>query len=288
MNSSSNNCPIIDTAVHLWDAATYPRMHGDWLDSRPELKRSWLPADLEKELLSCQARRAVIIEAARDFHSLNLWWLDLARQHTFLGPVMVGCRFEHPNLIPWLDAYSQYKQFAGIRTMPPGPPSDWNEDPVVANGLRELAQRNLCLELLVSWQAFPAVACFANAYPHLRIILDHCGMPPFNGDSDQWLAWSKGLESLADYPNVTVKYSSLLLYADPVRELSLLRRPADFLLETFGPTRLMWGSNWPVELRYGSYRETFELMQACVGPLSSSERTALYSDTAVRAYKISL
>ena len=42
----SSVTPIIDTAVHLWDAATYHRMHGDWLDARPELKRSWLPADL--------------------------------------------------------------------------------------------------------------------------------------------------------------------------------------------------------------------------------------------------
>ena len=58
MNSSANHYPIIDTAVHLWDATTYPRMDGDWLDSRPELKRSWLPADLEKELASCQARRS--------------------------------------------------------------------------------------------------------------------------------------------------------------------------------------------------------------------------------------
>ena len=47
---SSSVTPIIDTAVHLWDAATYHRMHGDWLDARPELKRSWLPADLEPEL----------------------------------------------------------------------------------------------------------------------------------------------------------------------------------------------------------------------------------------------
>jgi L-fuconolactonase len=48
----------------------------------------------------------------------------------------------------------------------------------------------------------------------------------------------------------------------------------------------MWGSNWPVELRYGSYRETFDVMQACAGPLSPAELAELYGGTALRAYQI--
>ena len=80
-------------------------------------------------------------------------------------------------------------------------------------------------------------------------------MPPFAGGPEEWAAWSEGFRALARRPNVTVKYASLLLYAEPVADLARLRPPAEFLLETFGPARLMWGSNWPVELRYGSYRE---------------------------------
>jgi predicted TIM-barrel fold metal-dependent hydrolase len=143
--------PIIDTAVHLWDARTYHRMRGDWLDRRPELKRSWLPADLEGELASCGVRQAVIIEAARDRHELNLWWLELAQLHAFLGPVVAGSKLEQPDLVAWLDAYSRSEHFAGIRTMPAGAPSEWGENPVTARGLAELARRDLCLELLVGW-----------------------------------------------------------------------------------------------------------------------------------------
>jgi L-fuconolactonase len=282
----SSGTPIIDTAVHLWDAATYHRMHGDWLDARPELKRSWLPADLEHDLAACGVRQAVIIEAARDRHELNLWWLELAQRHAFLGPVVAGGKLEQPDLAAWLDAYTRSEHFAGIRTMPAGAPSEWGENPATARGLAELARRDLCLELLVGWRAFAAVAALADAYPHLCIILDHCGMPPFAGGPEEWAAWSAGFQALAQRPNVTVKYASLLLYAEPVRDLARLRPPAEFLLETFGPSRLMWGSNWPVELRYGSYRDTFDVMQACAGPLSPAEQAELYGGAARHAYRI--
>lgn len=278
--------PVIDTAVHLWDAATYHRLHGDWLDRWPELKRSWLPGDLERELASCGVRQAVIIEAARDSHRLNLWLLELAQQHSFLGPVVVGCKLEQPDLATWLDDYAPSGQLAGIRTMPAGEPAAWANNPATARGLRELERRDLCFELLVGWTAMAAVAELADAYPNLRIILDHCVMPPFHGGADEWTAWSDGVKQLARRPNIVVKYASLLLYAEPDRALASLRRPADHLLRTFGPTRLMWGSNWPVELRYGAYGETLDMMRACAGPLSPAESAALYGGTAIHAYRI--
>lgn len=277
---------VIDTAVHLWDAATYHRMHGDWLDARPELKRSWLPADLKPELEAHGVRQAVIIEAARDRHALNLWWIEQARQHAFLGPVVVGAKLEQPDLAAWLDAYAQHRHCAGLRTMPAGPPADWNVNPLTAKGLAELMRRDLCLELLVGWRAFGAVTALADTYPDMRIILDHCGIPPFNGGPEEWTAWSNGLGDLARRPNVTMKYASLLLYADPVRDLARLRPAAEYVLEAFGPARLMWGSNWPVELRYGTYGELFDVMRACAGTLSPAESAALYGDTARRVYRI--
>lgn len=262
-------------------------MHGDWLDARPELIRSWLPEDLEGELAACGVRQAVIIEAARDSHKLNLWWLDQAAAYPFLGPVMVGCKLEQPDLTAWLDDYSRSRHFVGIRTMPAGPPSEWIENPETARGLSELARRDLVLELLVGWKAFAAVAALAGIYPSLQIILDHCGIPPFAGDSEEWAAWSEGFKALNQYPNVTIKYASLLMYAEPVRDLARLHPPAEFLLETFSPSRMMWGSNWPVETRYGTYHETFEVMKACTGPLSPDEEAALYGGTAARVYRIS-
>jgi L-fuconolactonase len=259
-------------------------MEGDWLDRRPELKRSWLPADLAGELASCGVRQAVIIEAARDSHPLNLWLLGLADQHPFLGPVVAGCKLEQPDLPSWLDEYARSPHFAGIRTMPPGAPAEWGENPVIARGLAELARRDLCFELLVGGPALPTVAALADAHPALRIILDHCAMPPFAGDAEEWTAWSDGISEVARRPNVTIKYASLLLYAEPERDLARLRPPAEHLLATFGPARLMWGSNWPVELRYGSYRETLDVMAACAGTLSPSESAELYGGTALRTY----
>lgn len=279
--------PVVDTHVHLWDARTYHRLHGDWLDARPELKRSWLPADLERELAACGVERAVIVEAARDSHSLNRWWLKQAEAYGFLGPVVAGCRLEQPDLARWLDDYSASPHLAGVRCLPAGRPHQWTENPATLRGLAELAGRGLCLELLVEWPAFPAVGRLAARFPGLPIILDHCGAPPFPEGPEALDAWAAGLRELAARENVTVKYASLLLYADPQRDSGQLCAKATFLLDLFGPDRLMWGSNWPVELRYGSYLETFQFMRACAGSLTLREQRALFGGTAVRVYGIS-
>jgi predicted TIM-barrel fold metal-dependent hydrolase len=83
-------------------------------------------------------------------------------------------------------------------------------------------------------------------HPDLRFILDHCGVPfPANDDSSR----SRGgvidkLVALARYPNLSVKWchvERLSLQRYPFTEtIPLLRGVVD----SFGPHRVMWGSDW--------------------------------------------
>lgn len=273
---------MIDTHLHFWDLENY--QHQGWLKGKPILERSWLPPDLKPHFDECGVTSGVIVEAGKDDHALNLWWLELAEKYDYIGAAVLGCSLEHPQLDAWLDEYGQSPYFVGLRTAPAGAPEGWSQNAAAQHGLAELQRRDLSLDLLVGYSAFGAVAEIAATYPSLRIILDHCANPPLReGDLR---AWATALEPLAAYPNVHIKYSSLLLYSYPDSEEARLRGVTDFLFARFGIERMIWGSNWPVELLGGSYWDAFTAMRMCAEPLMGEERKALFYENAKQFYRV--
>ena len=198
---------IIDTAVHLWDAATYHRMHGDWLDTRPELKRSWLPADLEHELAACGVRQAVIIEAApRPPRAQPLVaGVGAASPFSRTGSGRRQARTAGPGGLARrlcaLRALRRDSHHAGRRALrmgrippPPGAGTELRDAtavPRTAGRLAGLRRRRR------AGRRLPTPA---------RSILDHCGMPP-PGSAESGPPGRRD-SGAAQRPNVTVKYAS--------------------------------------------------------------------------------
>jgi predicted TIM-barrel fold metal-dependent hydrolase len=54
------------------------------------------------------------------------------------------------------------------------------------------------------------------------------------------------MRAVAANPRVRCKLSGLVTEAGKGWTIDMLRRYVDFLAETFGAQRLMWGSDWPV------------------------------------------
>jgi L-fuconolactonase len=275
---------MIDTHLHFWDMDTY--RHQDWFKDAPLLQRTWLPPDVKPEFDACGVTSGVIVEAGKDDHPLNLWWLELAEQYDYIGAAVLGCSLEHPNLTAWLDEYGQSPYFVGLRSNPAGAPETWRDNAATQRGLAEMARRDLSLDLLVGYPAFAAVAEIAASYPSLRIIIDHCGLPPFREGDLQ--AWATAFEPLVAYPNIHIKYSSLLTLSYPDSEEARLRGMTDFLFARFGIERMMWGSNWPVELLGGRYWDALTAMRACAEPLTGEERKALFLDNAKAFYRVKM
>ncbi|HZD44439.1 MAG TPA: amidohydrolase family protein, partial [Acidobacteriaceae bacterium] len=57
-------------------------------------------------------------------------------------------------------------------------------------------------------------------------------------------------------------------------------------LESSGPSRLLFGSDWPVALLATSYQQWVDTVAEWVAPLSTSEREAIWSGTASRVYSL--
>ena len=58
------------------------------------------------------------------------------------------------------------------------------------------------------------------------------------------------------------------------------------LLATFGPQRLMWGSDWPVLNLNGDYERWHASAQRLTKALSSDERAAVFGGNAAAFYRL--
>ena len=93
---------------------------------------------------------------------------------------------------------------------------------------------------------------------------------------------------MAKYPNVYCKVSGLVTEADWERWTPDQIRPClDVAFESFGPERLMIGSDWPVCLLAASYDEVASIIERWAeSRLSAAERNALWGSTAARCYGV--
>ncbi len=275
---------IIDTHFHLWDANTYYRLHDAWLEPYPDLKRSFLPDELKAHFDEAGVQQGIIIEAGRDSHSLNQWLLQIAHDNAHLAGVVAGVWLQNDSKFEWLDQYRESPYFLGIRTHPPGQPGQWVDNTALGQLLGYLSQHELIFEMLITYEMCEAVSSLARTYPNLIFVIDHCGLPP--AQDQEFTLWREEMLKLAHCPNVFMKFSTHKM--SPLTEGFGQRfKPVfDFLIEQFGFERLMWGSNYPVETRGGTYTQVINQFQAVTNSLSPAEKAELFELTAKRAYRL--
>ncbi|MEU0835453.1 amidohydrolase family protein, partial [Streptomyces sp. NPDC005969] len=143
----------------------------------------------------------------------------------------------------------------------------------------------LVYDLVVLPGQLPAATRAAAAVPELTFVLDHLGKPPIaSGEREPW---SAQVRELAAGPNTVCKLSGMVTEADG-RSWTVddLRPYADTVVETFGPRRLMFGSDWPVCTLAATYGDVVDSTGALTATLSEPERSAVWSGTARRVYRM--
>ena len=178
--------------------------------------------------------------------------------------------------------------FAGVRIHVSGPGSielfaSDALDPVY----RRLADRNLPV-LLLSRQlaAHDLYRRVAREFPALSIVIDHLGFatPTFGGTADA----QDGFLRLAAYPNVYVKLAlhhqhSVEPY--PWTDLHGFQRR---VIDTFGPERCFWGSNWPMKPEEVDYAKRIEVLSRHFPFRDASEQEWVMGRTAAKLWPSSV
>ena len=127
-----------------------------------------------------------------------------------------------------------------------------------------------------------AAARLAADFPRQLFVLNHCGSP-VDRTSDGLRAWRQGLAALAANPNVRIKISDLVAY-DHDWTLSSLAMVVEACLDSFGPGRAMFASDFPVAGLHATFDEVWDAFKAITAALSPDEQRALFFGTAADTY----
>ena len=185
------------------------------------------------------------------------------------------------------------------RVVPPG----ITRDAVFRQGLAQLAPLGLSFE---SWQYHPQLPDaidLARAFPETTFILNHVGgvlgVGPYSGRRAEILAgWRKDIVELAKCPNVNVKLGGIGMvsfgFDFPERDVppsseelaAAWRQYVEPCIEAFGVNRCMFESNFPPDKQSCGYTELWNAFKRITAGASDAEKTALYSGTAARVYKL--
>ena len=128
---------------------------------------------------------------------------------------------------------------------------------------------------------------FAKDCQEVNLVLNHCGVPSIAaGEIDQW---GKDIKKLAELPNVYCKLSGLMAYCAPGTSSQETIQPyVDHVLETFGPNRMVWGSDWPVVNLGKGIQEWISVTRNILSKLSDSEAQAIANANAQKIYNTEL
>jgi predicted TIM-barrel fold metal-dependent hydrolase len=188
-----------------------------------------------------------------------------------------------------------------MTTVPP--PSGLLLQPDFQKGLRLLGARGLTFDAWVYHPQLDELLHAARAAPETKIVIDHTGGPlrcgPFAAKAEEeWHCWLDGMTALAQCPNVYVKLGGLGMTisgfgfdAAPEPPSSQQLAEAwrvwfDPCIQHFGPHRCMFESNFPVDKGMFSYCVLWNAFKRIAMPLSSTEKAALFHDTAARFYSL--
>ena len=278
---------ILDAHQHFWSLS-----RGDYRWLRPELGplyRDHLPADLEPWLDWARIDKTILVQAA-DTVAETSYLLALARETPFVAGVVGWVDLESRTAPGEIERLAEDPLLVGVRPMLQDlPDAAWMLEPALAPAIAALAEQGLAFDALVRMDHLPHLLPFLRRYPELKVVVDHaakpvvaCGMRPW----PSFAAWRDHMASIARESTACCKLSGLVTEADGEWSTAELRPYVEVLLETFGPRRLIWGSDWPVVLLAGGYEAWWRATVELLSGLPPEDGAAILGGNAAAFYRL--
>lgn len=173
-------------------------------------------------------------------------------------------------------------------------------------GAAQLSSMGFSLDAWLYHPQISGLVELARAVPELTIILDHLGGPLGVGTydarrDDVRAAWRQAMADAAACDNITLKLGGIgmdnvygtgwsALDTPPSSEQVAAYWSNDirWCIDTFGPARCMFESNFPVDRQTLPYSVLWNSMQIMANGYSDEEQDQLFSGTAASVYRIDL
>ena len=308
---------VIDSHVHLWklhrnappmsDFATFPT---GFCGSVPWMEVDRLVPDYNARVGGPKVEKLVLIESSvgvppdRILQS-NLWMLQEAAAEPKILSVIGNLDVTQTpsGFAQQVAQLSANKQWIGIRIgggifLPGLPQSFATMKPNVLTNLTLLAEKGLQIDTLGIRGA--VLSQIGAAVPGLTIVMDHFAGKPTTFDVED--SWQADMIAASGYLNLNIKVSDVhklssqfvtgqpagLTQFQPVADPTKYAPTLEFLWNTFGNDRLIFGTNWPVSDAAGLFVDSIDLeigiLESFLTQRFSSGRDKVMFGNAARVY----
>jgi len=278
--------PILDTHQHLIYPEQWPY---SWTDEVPALVgKAFRYEDYVRLTRNAGVVGTIFMETSPDephWRAEPHFVYQLASlPGSLIKGVIASCRPEEEGFGRCVDSI-RHEKLVGFRRILHVVDDDVSRHPFFAENVRWLGKQGFTFDMCFQARQLPIAMELAKKCPDTRLILDHCGVPDIAaGAIDPWRDY---IRKLAKFENVICKISGVLAYCKPGEAKLVAVKPyIDHCVKSFGPDRVLWGSDWPVCETTSSLPEWIRITRALVSDLAPSEQAKLLHENAVRIYHI--
>ena len=273
----------IDSHHHFWkyEPVTYSWMN----DSMGILKRDYQPGDLKEVIDSAKIDGVISVQADQSMRETEDL-LKHASECSFIRGVVGWFPLAEPELDGLLESYATNPLLKGVRHVV----QDEADDQFILGdafnkGIRRLKAYELVYDILIYERQLGPSIEFVDRHPDQVFVLDHVAKPRIG---DQIMEpWRAQMFELAKRENVYCKLSGMATEANWQNWTKDDLWPyAEVAMEAFGPTRMMFGSDWPVARLAVEYGDWVGLCREFISTLSDSEQAMVEGEVAIRAYDL--
>ena len=273
----------IDSHQHFWK---YEESMSDWITAdMAVLRRNFMPEDLEPLLKESDIDGCVVVQVNQSQEE-NLFQLTSALSNDFIKGVVGWVNLQATDIAEQLEELSKHVKLKGFRHILQG-----EQDralmlkPEFLNGIKALAKHGFTYDILIYPDQLMYVPELVSQFPDQCFVIDHIAKPEIKTRNiDDWAA---GIKALQKYDNLFCKVSGMVTEADWSGW-----KPEDFdpyldiVFETFGARRVMFGSDWPVCLPAGEYKDVVSLAGNYIEKLTTKEQSLFWGGNAMEFYNL--
>ncbi len=291
---------MIDAHHHIWLQKDLPWLLGP---EQPRIfgpykpiKRDYLIGEFLKDIDGTGINKSVYVQAnwAPNWAADEAAWVQSVADETGWPHAIVGyADFTVEDVRPQLEKLKQYKLMRGIRQQfhwHPNPlyrfapHAGLPADPTVRRNIAYLADYDWAFDLQVFEAQMADAAGLAQACPDVTFVLQHAGMLEDTSKEGR-RNWQAGMKKLAKQQNVVTKLSAFGTFIHK-NDPAFIKDMVETTVGIFGAKRCLYGSNFPIEKLWTSYRDLFDAFQESATSLPKAQQKAIFQDTAARVYRI--
>jgi len=277
---------ILDTHLHLIDRSVlaYP-----WLADVPALNHDFRLERYQAEAFRCGIGSALhmevdVAENQIEAESEQVKRLAARPKSPLIGAIS-SCRPERADFPAFLERQLANPLVKGFRRVLHVVPDGVSLSPLFRVNVARLSGTGRPFDLCVRSDQIDKAIALVDLCPDVQFVLDHCGAPKIKEREEH--LWRERIVEIARRPNVAVKISGVVAYADAATwTIDDIRPYVEHAIGAFGWDRVVWGSDWPVCTQTASLSIWVAATHAIVKGSSLDEQTRLFRGNATRIWRL--